>query len=242
MTNKLIVANWKMNCSMAEASNLARAAIKNTASLPGVDVVICPPFTLLHVVKEVLKSQNKIGLGAQDCHWEEKGAYTGDISPIMLKDAGCEWVILGHSERRQYHFENDIHIAQKVQAAHRCGLKVILCVGETIEQRNSGETLNVIKTQLGELLTKECHAENTVIAYEPVWAIGSGLTPGKQEIADAHGLIHSATSRYKVLYGGSANDTNAAEFLAIDGVDGLLVGGASLVEEKFATICRSFKG
>jgi triosephosphate isomerase (TIM) len=239
MEKNFIVANWKMNCTQAEARTLAEQVFEKSKDLGNAHLVLCPPFTSINAIKDVLKNSTTISLGAQDCCWEEKGAYTGDISPIMLKDAGVDWVILGHSERRHYHYETDIHIAQKVMAAHRSGLKVILCVGETIEQRNSGDTLNVIKAQLGELLSKDCCAENTVIAYEPVWSIGSGLTPNKQEIADAHALIHSIAPKYRVIYGGSANENNSAELLAIEGVDGLLVGGASLNAEKFIKICAS---
>jgi triosephosphate isomerase len=187
---------------------------------------------------------SKIGLGAQDCALRQDGAFTGDVSATMLRDVGCSYVILGHSERREYHHEQDHEIATKIALAHMAGLKVILCVGEKDRKMSREERVTVLKIQLRNSLPPSANAENTVIAYEPVWAIGSGLTPTHEHIADTHTAIRTLLPdalRFgaRVLYGGSVNAKNAAEILSLKEVDGALVGGASLKLEDFTMIVQA---
>lgn len=206
----------------------------------GCDVAIFPPATLLGYVDAPCK-QYGIGLGGQDCSFEEKGAFTGDISPVMLNDAGCGYVLLGHSERRTHHEETSITVKKKAEAAQRNGLVTVICVGETLEQKENGQTLAVIREQLIESLPKITTNDSCIIAYEPVWAIGTGKTPTAEEIQQTHEFIHETVIKqfekpFRILYGGSVKAVNARELLKIQYVGGLLVGGASLNKEEFLNI------
>ncbi len=224
---KYIVGNWKMNGDAALAQKLIAASKPSPH-----EVILCCPFTLLHLVQGISK-------GAQDCSPETHGAYTGDISASMLKKAGCEWVIVGHSERRQHHKESDELLARKATAAMSVGLKVIYCVGE-----KSGEDAEaVVKKQLSFFTNhKPLTTNHFLIAYEPVWAIGTGLTPTSEQIAAMHQFIKAEVKDAKVLYGGSVKPENIKEILTTDGVDGVLVGGASIDPEAWEQIvnCMSF--
>jgi triosephosphate isomerase len=228
----LIVANWKMNCLKAEAEALVNS-LKSSNSGKN-EVVICPPFTLLSNVFSLLKG-SKISLGAQDCHYEEKGAFTGDISASQLMDIGARFVIVGHSERRNNHNEFDEMVKKKAVAAIKSGLTPIICIGEMHGDRKTGQAENVIVNQIENSVPKD-HAGKFIIAYEPIWAIGTGVTPTSQEIEQAHKLISAKLPNTKILYGGSANDQNCAEICSISNVSGLLVGGASLDAVKFTKI------
>lgn len=210
------------------------------------EVLICPPATLLAPMAEIAKATS-LRVGGQDCHALEQGAHTGDISAEMIKNTGASYVIVGHSERRSDHGEQDRDVAAKVSAAYRAGLTAIMCLGETVDERKKGLTLRVIGRQLRNSLPEGVNAKNTVIAYEPIWAIGTGLTPTLQEITSAHAhLRRSLVRKYgpqgqkiRLLYGGSVKPDNAAEILALDNVDGALVGGASLKARDFAAIIKA---
>jgi len=237
---KIAAGNWKMNglgASLAEARALAIAH-----PAPGVDILLCPPATLLHRLSEAL-SGSAIGLGGQDCHAAEKGAHTGDISAAMLADAGARHVILGHSERRADHGETSAQVAAKAQAAQGAGLVAVVCIGETLAERDAGQTLSVVGAQLAGSLPGGAHAGNTIIAYEPVWAIGTGLTPTPGQIAEVHGFLRQnlPDPAISVLYGGSVNAGNAATIFAIADVDGALVGGASLRAADFSPIVQALE-
>ena len=247
---KLIAGNWKMNGLINDGKELAKeiaTAVK--VAKPNVDVLVCPPFTLLTTVKKALRG-SKVMLGAQDCHIEEKGAHTGDISPVMLKDAGCDFVILGHSERRSDHEETSTIVRAKAQAALKAGLKVIICVGETLKERDSGKALEVTAKQVRASLPRGVTALNTVIAYEPVWAIGTGKTATPKDAQEVHAHIRNVlvqkcgkgiASNMRILYGGSMKPANAAELLAEPDIDGGLIGGASLKSEDFMSIIDAAK-
>jgi len=243
MPRPLVAGNWKMNGLRADGVALSRAvaAIDNVDC----DVLICPPATLLTEIAASIAG-SPVALGAQDCHAEAKGAHTGDVSAEMLKDAGCRFVIVGHSERRANHGETDAQVRAKAEAAHRAGLVAVVCLGETGQERDEGKTIAVVTRQLGESVPAAATAANTVIAYEPVWAIGTGRTPTLAEIAEVHGRIRAELSarfrdgaEIRILYGGSVNARNAAEILRISDVNGALVGGASLDAQSFLAICRS---
>jgi len=238
---KLIAGNWKMNGLREDGIALAGGiAAKAMGQDLACDVVVCPPTTLLAKIDRAFEAST-VALGGQDCHAAEKGAHTGDISAEMLHDAGCRYVIVGHSERRTDHGEDSATVEAKAVAAHRAGLTAIICVGETGEQRDAGQTLDVIAQQVVASLPPNADGANTVIAYEPVWAIGSGRTPTLDEIGAVHGHIRktlaqacgTAADRMRVLYGGSVKGANAAEILAVEAVDGALVGGASLKADDF---------
>ncbi len=244
----LVAGNWKMNGlrnSAAEFAKIVRGARDFAAKA---DLMICPPATLLGQFVTAAAGST-VMIGAQDCHAEPSGAFTGDISAEMLKDAGAHAVILGHSERRTLHQETDADVRAKALAALRAGLVAIVCVGETLAQRESGETLAVIGRQLEGSLPDRVTGESLVLAYEPVWAIGSGLTPTPADIAEAHGFIRKHfVARYggagegiRILYGGSVKPTNAAKLLAIENVNGALVGGASLKSEEFLAIAAAYR-
>jgi triosephosphate isomerase (TIM) len=237
----LAAGNWKMNgleASLAEISAIAEAA----AATPGADVLICPPATLISGA--VAAAGAKLAIGGQDCHAKASGAHTGDISPEQLKDAGATFAIVGHSERRADHGESDDIVRAKAEGALRAGLVAIVCVGETHLQRDAGQTLAIVGGQLSGSLPHGATAANLVVAYEPVWAIGTGLTPTPQDVAEVHGFIrrelidllpdHGAAVR--ILYGGSVKASNAAELMAIENVNGALVGGASLTAKDFLGI------
>ena len=242
----LIAGNWKMNGLLEDGTALAKAVAleaKKRGS-QGCEFLVCPPFTLLTSVKKALRG-SKVGLGAQDCHVAASGAHTGDISPQMLKDLGCSYVIVGHSERRADHHETSVLVCQKAESAHRAGLKAIICVGETESERDSGKTLAVCQKQIKESVPQDATAENTVIAYEPVWAIGTGKTPTVADVAEVHGAIRAeiaqklgkaVAAKMRILYGGSVKPSNASQLLSLEDVDGGLVGGASLKAADFMGI------
>jgi triosephosphate isomerase len=238
----MAAGNWKMNGTGDSLAEIAALAAAHPA--PSVDILICPPATLLAQAASIA-AHSALMLGAQDCHPSPSGAHTGDISAPMLADAGARAVILGHSERRADHGETSALVAQKARAAHVAGLIAVICLGETLAERDGAQTLAVVTEQLRASLPETANAANTVIAYEPVWAIGTGLTPGSAQIAEVHGVLRALlTDRLgakeagalRLLYGGSVKPANAAEIFAIAEVDGALVGGASLTAEAFSPI------
>jgi triosephosphate isomerase (TIM) len=236
---RLVAGNWKMNGSRAEGVALARAVALLAREPHACELLLCPPFILLEAVGAALAGSG-VGLGGQDCHAAAKGAFTGDISAEMLEDAGCSHVILGHSERRHGHGESDAEIRPKVAAAWRAGLVAILCVGETRGEREAGRARAVVAGQLAGSLPDGAAADRLVVAYEPVWAIGTGLTATSGDIAQMHAAIRPRLpAGTRILYGGSVNPNNAAEILALSEVDGALVGGASLKAEDFWAIARA---
>jgi triosephosphate isomerase (TIM) len=241
----LVAGNWKMNGLAASIGQL-KAVIAGAGALPKVELMVCPPATLIASFAAAARG-TPVLIGGQDCHALASGAYTGDISAEMLKDAGASAVIVGHSERRQYHHETDAEVRAKAQAARRAGLTPIVCVGETRPQREAGRALEVVATQLQGSLPDE--AADLVVAYEPVWAIGTGLTPTPADVGEMHRSIREhLVSRYgasgqgtRILYGGSVNPKNAAELLAVEDVDGALVGGASLKADDFLAIAGVYR-
>lgn len=251
MKAPLVVGNWKMHGNLAECRALARAVVRGIKKRPcRATVVLAPPYTALTVVDRAIRG-NRVKLAAQNCHWQERGAFTGELSPGMLREVGCEFVILGHSERRHVFGERDDEIARKVGAALAAGLRAILCVGETLEERRRGATAAVIARQLRRALkgiAKDA-IEGVEIAYEPVWAIGTGQNAAASQVHQVHrrirkivtALVGAAKSRQvRVLYGGSVKPENIAELAALDEVDGVLVGGASLQAETFLPIIGAF--
>ncbi len=248
MRKKFVAGNWKMYTNSATAAELASAVAKGVGD-DRVTVAVCPPFPYLHRVAEVLKG-GRVGLGGQNCYHEAEGAFTGEVSPTMLRDVGCRYVILGHSERRQLFGETDAFIARKLHAAMRAGLEVILCVGETLQQREANQTERVLEAQLSGSLAglDAAGLRNVVIAYEPVWAIGTGRTATPQQAQDAHAFIRrriaesfgqDAAAGLVIQYGGSVKPDNAAELMRQPDVDGALVGGASLKADQFLAIVRA---
>lgn len=242
---KLVAGNWKMNGLKASLSEV-RAMVEGAKTLPGVDLTICPPATVISAVAGALEG-SAIGLGGQDCHAERSGAFTGDISPEMLADAGAGFVIVGHSERRAGHGETDAVVAAKASAAYRAGLTPIICVGESLGQRDRGETLAVIAGQLAGSIPDAAATTPTVIAYEPIWAIGTGRTPTTAQVAEVHAAMvatlqqrfGAAAGGIRLLYGGSVKPENARELMQVPGVDGALVGGASLKASDFLKIAAA---
>ena len=252
MSRKILIAgNWKMNGLLADGAALAKEVAVEVKKLgkPECEFLVCPPFTLLTTVKKALRG-SKVALGAQDCHIAEKGAHTGDISPLMLKDAGCQYVIVGHSERRTNHYESDELVQKKASAAIAAGLKVIICIGETEAERDAGKTIAVCTAQINGSVPESSTAQNTVIAYEPVWAIGTGRTPTTAEVEEVHASVRKAiakklgranANKMRILYGGSMKPGNAKELLALPDVDGGLIGGASLKVADFMAIAEAGK-
>jgi len=240
--SKLVAGNWKMNGMRADGAALARALVERAASAGdeiGCELLVCPPATLLETVGGVLAASG-IALGGQDCHPASKGAYTGDISAEMLADLGCQYVILGHSERRHGYAETDALVRDKIQGARRADLVAILCVGETQSQRLAGDAVDVVASQLAGSMPDNADAANLVIAYEPVWAIGTGLTATTDDITAMHAEIRTRVPPgTRILYGGSVNPGNAGAILSLAEVDGALVGGASLNADDFWAIARS---
>jgi triosephosphate isomerase (TIM) len=240
----LIAGNWKMNGVKASIGELERI-MAGAPALANVELMVCPPATLVAAFATKAAGSGVV-IGAQDCHAKSSGAYTGDISAEMLKDAGAEAVIVGHSERRQYHGETDAIVRDKAEAARRAGIVAIVCVGETRAQRDVGQALDVVAGQLDGSLSDE--STGFVVAYEPVWAIGTGLTPTVKDVAEIHRLIRERlVERYggagretRVLYGGSVTPANAAAFLAVENVDGALVGGASLKAGDFLAVAGAW--
>lgn len=245
----LIAGNWKMNGRLADGVDLAKGIAAEVKKLgkPSCEFLVCPPFTILSSVKKALRGA-KVALGAQDCHFAEKGAHTGDISPLMLTDLGCSYVILGHSERRADHFESNELVNKKAVAAHQTGLKTVICIGETLEQRDSGKTIAVCSDQILGSVPDDSTAADTVIAYEPVWAIGTGKTPTASDVEEVHAAVRKVlakklgkgnANKMRILYGGSVKPSNAKEFLSLPDVDGALIGGASLKVEDFMAIAKN---
>jgi triosephosphate isomerase len=243
---KLIAGNWKMNGQRADGLALAREVAARAADLgrSAPEILICPPATLIALIAETLAG-TAVLLGGQDCHAKPSGAHTGDIAAPMLADLGCRYVIVGHSERRTDHGETSAAVRAKAEAALAAGLSAIVCIGETLAERDAGRTLEVIKTQLAGSLPAGATAANTVVAYEPVWAIGTGRTATTAQVAEVHTLIrHELAGRVRdadgvrILYGGSVKPSNATELLAVRDVDGALVGGASLKADDFMAIAR----
>lgn len=250
MARKIMIAgNWKMNGQLEDGINLAKAVAAEVKKIgkPTCEFLVCPPFTLLYSVKKALRGA-KVALGAQDAHFAAKGAHTGDISPAMLKDLGCTYVILGHSERRADHFESNELVAKKAAAAYENGLKTIICIGETEKQRDEGKTIEVCSQQILGSVPDNADASNTVIAYEPVWAIGTGKTPTAADVEEVHAAVRKVlakklgkgtANKMRILYGGSVKPGNAKEFLSLPDVDGALIGGASLKAEDFMAIAKA---
>jgi triosephosphate isomerase (TIM) len=240
--SKLVAGNWKMNGLRADGASLARALVERAASAgdkTDCELLVCPPATLIETVGGVLAASG-IALGGQDCHPAPKGAYTGDISAEMLADLGCQYVILGHSERRQGHGETDSVVRDKILGAWRAGLVAILCVGETEPQRQAGSAIDIVASQLAGSMPDNADAANLVIAYEPVWAIGTGLTATTDDIAAMHAEIRTRVPPgSRILYGGSVNPGNAGAILSLAEVDGALVGGAGLKADDFWAIACS---
>jgi triosephosphate isomerase len=244
----LIAGNWKMNGLQADGVALAKAIAAKIGENPlGADLLVCPPSTLVDRVAQSVAGSG-LAVGGQDCHSEKSGAHTGDIAASMLKDLGASHVILGHSERRADHGETSAQVKAKATAAHAAGLVAIICVGETEAERDGGRTLAVVEAQFGGSIPEGATPENTVIAYEPVWAIGTGRTPTLAEVAEVHKTIRllaekafgvDAAARLLILYGGSMKPSNAKDLLAIADVDGGLIGGASLKAEDFLAIAQS---
>jgi triosephosphate isomerase len=242
----LIAGNWKMNglrSSMAEFE----AMLAGTSGVAGkADLLVCPPATLIAAFAEKSRGAKGLAIGGQDCHPKQSGAHTGDISAEMLADAGAKAVIVGHSERRADHGESDALVRQKAQAAWRAGLTAIVCIGETQGQRDAGQTLKICRGQLGGSLPERACADNLVVAYEPVWAIGTGLTPTAKDVEQIHQFIRETlTGRFsgegakmRILYGGSVKPSNAKELMAVANVNGALIGGASLKAADFLAIAE----
>jgi triosephosphate isomerase len=241
----LIVGNWKMNGLTASLGEAAALAGKVKAQMPAAELGLCPPATLVAAMAAALKDTG-IGVGGQDCHAKASGAHTGDISAEALKDAGATYVLAGHSERRTDHAETDAQVRAKAQAAHRAGLVAIVCVGETLAQRDADETLKVVSAQLRGSLPDDANAANTVVAYEPVWAIGTGRTPTEAQVAEVHAAMRQELKArfddgdgFRLLYGGSVKPDNAKSLMAVADVDGALVGGASLKANDFWPIIEA---
>lgn len=250
MARRFFVAgNWKMNNTIEQSVSLVKSLLKETRDIHKVDIMVAPSFTAIKSVYDAL-SNSSIQIGAQDVFWEESGAYTGEVSPMMLKDAGCKWTLVGHSERRQYFGETDETVNRKMKAALAAGLKVIACVGETLEEREAGKAFDALDRQVsGALagLSKE-EMDKIVIAYEPVWAIGTGRNATPQQADEAHAKIRARVGELygkktpdalRILYGGSMKPPNALELFRCENVDGGLIGGASLKAMEFAAIIRS---
>ncbi|SFM25924.1 triose-phosphate isomerase [Methylobacterium pseudosasicola] len=244
----LVAGNWKMNGTRASIKVVEAIRDGLTPELAArVDVLICPPATLIGSCVAATAG-SPIAIGGQNLHARPNGAFTGSISAEMLADLGAQYVIVGHSERRAYHHETDDGVHAKALGARRAGLCGIICVGETIEEREQGRALDIVRAQLAIGLPKGATAADTVIAYEPVWAIGSGRTPTPRDIAEVHAslremldkLVGDEAHRIRILYGGSVKPSNARELMAVENVDGALVGGASLVAEDFLGICAAY--
>lgn len=241
MRRKLIAGNWKMNGTAASASDLA--AIIAGVGADGAEVLICPPFTLIDRFVQQAKG-SPVMIGGQDCHPNPSGAHTGCVAAAMLMDLGASHVIVGHSERRTDQRETDADVRAKAEAAHAAGMVAIICVGESEAERDAGQTLAIVERQLAGSLPAGATAANTVIAYEPVWAIGTGRTPTVADVRAVHAHLRARLGAsmgaegqdVRILYGGSVKATNAAELLAVEDVDGALVGGASLTAAQFLPI------
>ena len=240
----LIAGNWKMNGLKAAFSEFEAMLAGSSAVSAKADLLVCPPATLISSFAERARGVRALSVGAQDCHPKPSGAHTGDISAEMLKDAGASAIIVGHSERRTDHGEDDILVRQKAEAVWRAGLLAIVCIGETQHQRDAGQTLDICCGQLDLSLPEGSTAANLVVAYEPVWAIGTGRTPTTNDVAEVHAAIREVLlarfgdegRKMRILYGGSVKPSNAKELMAVANVNGALVGGASLKAADFLAI------
>lgn len=244
----IVAGNWKMNGLRQNVSELhSLKQLLSSKPKAGCDVLLCPPFTILSAMAEAAPADIKIG--AQDCHTATSGAHTGDISAEMIADTGASYVIVGHSERRADHGESSMLVSAKAKSAHESGLKAIICVGETEAERDAGKTLEVVLAQVAASLPETASFENTLIAYEPVWAIGTGRTPTVTDVQQVHTAIRETlTERFgkagasvAILYGGSVKPSNANELMAVENVDGALVGGASLKAADFDGIIDAYR-
>jgi triosephosphate isomerase (TIM) len=247
MRKKLIAGNWKMHKTLAPARELVGGIIGGLSrieNLAEVEVLICPPFQLLFPMAKAIAG-TPIKLGAQNVHYEAQGAFTGEVSIPMLADTGCTHILIGHSERRQIFHETNALLARKVRAVVAGEMQVIYCLGETIAEREAGNTVSIIQSQLAEVLDRDVAAEHLIIAYEPVWAIGTGKTATPQQAQEVHAYIRSwladvygkeSASRIRILYGGSVKPSNAVELLGQPDIDGALVGGACLAVDDFLAI------
>jgi triosephosphate isomerase (TIM) len=242
----LIAGNWKMNGLKAAAGEFEAMLAGAPAVAAKADLLVCPPATLITAFADMARN-TAVKVGAQDCHPKPSGAHTGDISAEMLADAGAAAIIVGHSERRADHGESDLLVRQKAEAVWRAGLKAIVCIGESEEQRNAGQTLEILRGQLHLSLPDSSTADNLVVAYEPIWAIGTGRTPTATDVEQIHRFIRDfLTERFKgegaemrILYGGSVKPSNAAELMAVANVNGALVGGASLKAADFLAVAQA---
>ncbi len=249
MIKPVIAGNWKMNKKVNEAIDLVTNLKPLVEGINQITIIVCPPFTSLYPVSQIIKQTN-IELGGQNCYLKESGAYTGEIAPQMLQDVGCQWTILGHSERRQYFNETDSLLNQKLKYVMGTGLKVMFCVGETLDEREGNQMESVLRRQITEGLrdlTPE-QLKSVVVAYEPVWAIGTGKTATKEQAQEAHAFIRSLIEKefgkvvaenLPIQYGGSVKPENAKELISQPDVNGFLVGGASLVAESFSQIIKA---
>lgn len=248
-----MAANWKMNLSLSEASDLLNRIKGSKIDFNMVDVLVAPPFTTMRLATELLAGTD-ILIAGQNMHWEAEGAFTGEISPLMLKEAGCSHVILGHSERRKLFFETSEIIDRKVDAAIKAGLIPIVCIGETLKEREEKKTFDIIRAQLNESLKINCQRgnlpENVILAYEPVWAIGTGKTATPEEAQEVHLFVrrwlkenfdHDTGEAIRILYGGSVRPDNIKEIMSQPDIDGALIGGASLNADSFLSIIRFYE-
>ena len=246
---KIVAANWKMNMTQAESASFVETLLRELDDISEVEVVIVPPFTAVAKVSEALGASQNIKVGAQNMHWERNGAFTGEISAAMLRELFVRYVVLGHSERRQFFGETDEIVNRKVRAAHEAALRPIVCIGETLEQREAGRVHQVLSTQLrgslAELSAKEL--QESVVAYEPVWAIGTGRTASAEQAQEAHAFIRqtladiadeTTANKVRIQYGGSVKPDNARTLMSQPDIDGALVGGASLDARSFAQIVK----
>jgi triosephosphate isomerase len=248
MRKPIIAGNWKMYKTNLEAIELVNGLKRELIDIETVDIVVCPAFTALSDIAEILSSSN-IRLGAQDMYWQEEGAFTGEVSANMLQSVGCQFVILGHSERRQYFSETDESVNKKIKAGLKVGLTPIVCIGETLEQREKGQTLKIVEGQLSGVLAglEAPQAQRIVLAYEPVWAIGTGKTATSSQAQEVHFFIRSLLGKWynkqiadsiRIQYGGSVKPDNIKELMAQEDIDGALVGGASLKIADFSEIIK----
>ncbi|MCK4912368.1 MAG: triose-phosphate isomerase [Candidatus Omnitrophica bacterium] len=252
MRKPVIAGNWKMNKTISESIELVNGLKRELIDIQEVEIIVCPVYTALSDISDLIVDSN-IFLGAQNVYWKTSGAFTGEISPLMLKDVGCKYAIIGHSERRKYFNESDQSVNKRIKAALREGLTPIFCVGETLEEREANKTTDVVKRQLSEGLEgleKEALL-NLIIAYEPVWAIGTGKTATPEQAQEIHGFIRSwlvencseeVAESLRILYGGSVKETNIKELMQQNDIDGALVGGASLDSSSFVGIVKNSLG
>jgi triosephosphate isomerase len=251
MRKPLMIGNWKMNKTISEAVSIVKSLKNAVVDVTDVEILLCPAFTALHAVNTEVKGSN-INVGAQNLFWESKGAFTGEISPAMIKDAGCSYVLIGHSERRQYFGETNETVHKKVKGALAIGLIPVVCIGETIKEREENVTFNVIEKQIKEGITGFTHeqAVSIVIAYEPVWAIGTGKTATSEQAQKVHVFVRKiyanmykeeVADKVRILYGGSVNPGNVSNLMEQPDIDGALVGGASLESESFAKLIKYSK-